>query len=167
LSVQPVATFVRLPAVRQVPGTDSLSHSHVKRLLHHREFYKLALASLQFIFNSANLKLMIMFDFQKLDVYQKSKNLCKEIYSILDEKNFDRVTNDQLRRASFSIMLNIAEGTSRFSNKDRKNFFVTARGSAFECVAILEYLHETEEITLQVSWRVSKDLKKSQKCCLD
>ncbi len=88
-----------------------------------------------------------MFDFQKLDVYQKSKNFCKEIYTILDEKNFDRVTNDQLRRASFSIMFNIAEGTSRFSNKDRKNFFVIARGSAFECVAILEYLHETEEIT--------------------
>jgi four helix bundle protein len=46
-------------------------------------------------------------------------------------------------------MLNIAEGTSRFSNKDRKNFFVIARGSAFECVAIQEYLHETEEITRQ------------------
>jgi four helix bundle protein len=87
-----------------------------------------------------------MFDFQKLDVYQKSKNFCKEIYSILDKKSFDRVTNDQLRRASFSIMLNIAEGTSRFSNKDRKNFFVIARGSAFECAAILEYLHEVAEI---------------------
>ena len=93
---------------------------------------------------------MIMFDFQKLDVYQKSKNFCKEVYSILDEKNFDRVTNDQLRRASFSIMLNIAEGTSRFSNKDRKNFFVIAQGSAFECVAILEYLREIKEITLKV-----------------
>ncbi len=91
-----------------------------------------------------------MFDFQKLDVYQKSKSFCKEIYSILDEKNFDRVTNDQLRTASLSIMLNIAEGTSRFSNKDRKNFFVIARGSAFECVAILEYLQETKEITQQV-----------------
>ena len=47
-------------------------------------------------------------------------------------------------------MLNIAEGTSRFSNKDRKNFFLIARGSAFECVAILEYLQETKEITQQV-----------------
>ena len=97
-------------------------------------------------FNSANLKLLIMFDFQKLDVYQKSKNFCKEIYSILDEKNFDRVTNDQLRRASFSIMLNIAEGSSRFSNKDRKNFMVVARGSAFECAAIIEYLYDVSEI---------------------
>ncbi len=87
-----------------------------------------------------------MWDFQKLEVYQKSKNLCKEITSTLKEKRFDRVTNDQLRRASFSIMLNIAEGTSRFSNKDRKYFFVVARGSSFECVAILEYLVETQEI---------------------
>ena len=67
-----------------------------------------------------------MFDFQKLDVYQKSKNFCKEIYSILDEKNFDSVTNDQLRRAFFSIMLNIDEGTSRFSNKYR-NFFCDSK----------------------------------------
>ncbi len=46
-------------------------------------------------------------------------------------------------------MFNFAEGTSRFRNKDRKNFFVIARGSAFECVDILDYLNETEEITLQ------------------
>jgi len=102
---------------------------------------------------------MIMFYFQKLDVYQKSKNFCKEIYSILDEKNFYRVTNDQLRRASFSIMLNIAEGTSRFSNKDRKNFFVIARGSTFECVAILEYLFETEEITQEIIQKGEKKLE--------
>jgi four helix bundle protein len=87
-----------------------------------------------------------MFDFQKLDVYQKAKTFCKEISRLMMNKNFDRVTNDQLRRASFSIMLNIAEGSSRFSNKDRKNFLVIARGSAFECVAILEYLYEMNDL---------------------
>jgi four helix bundle protein len=88
-----------------------------------------------------------MFDFQKLEVYQKAKNFCKEITATINEKRFDRVTNDQLRRASFSIMLNIAEGSSRFSNRDRKNFLVIARGSVFECVAIMEYLYETKEIS--------------------
>jgi four helix bundle protein len=87
-----------------------------------------------------------MFDFQKLDVYQKAKSFCKDITRLLMNKDFDRVTNDQLRRASFSIMLNIAEGSSRFSNKDRKNFLVIARGSAFECMAILEYLYEMNEL---------------------
>ena len=88
-----------------------------------------------------------MFDFQKLQVYQKAKDFCKQISELLQTGNFDRVTNDQLRRASFSIMLNIAEGTSRFSNRDRKNFMVIARGSAFECVAILEFLMEMNQIS--------------------
>jgi four helix bundle protein len=44
-------------------------------------------------------------------------------------------------------MLNIAEGSSRFSNKDRKNFMVVARGSVFESAAILEYLNEINLIT--------------------
>ena len=91
-----------------------------------------------------------MFDFQKLDVYQKAKEFNKDINKILASKTFDRVTNDQFRRASFSIMLNIAEGSSRFSNKDRRNFLVVSRGSAFECAAILEYLFEINELTKKI-----------------
>jgi len=87
-----------------------------------------------------------MFDFQKLDVYQKAKAFCIMMHKLISSENFDRTTNDQLRRASFSIMLNIAEGSSRFSNKDRKNFMVVARGSAFECTAIVEYLYEVDAI---------------------
>jgi four helix bundle protein len=87
-----------------------------------------------------------MFDFCKLDVYQKAKAFCILMNKLISAGNFDRTTNDQLRRASFSIMLNIAEGSSRFSNKDRKNFMVVARGSALECAAIIEYLYEASEI---------------------
>jgi four helix bundle protein len=87
-----------------------------------------------------------MFDFCKLDVYQKAKTFCILMNKSISSGNFDRTTNDQLRRASFSIMLNIAEGSSRFSNKDRKNFMVIARGSAFESAAILEYLYEINSI---------------------
>jgi four helix bundle protein len=54
---------------------------------------------------------------------------------------------DQLRRASISIVLNIAEGTSRFSDADKRNFYVIARGSVFECVAIFDLLR-SEEILL-------------------
>jgi four helix bundle protein len=87
-----------------------------------------------------------MFDFCKLDVYQKAKAFCILMHKLISNRNFDRTTNDQLRRASFSIMLNIAEGSSRFNNKDRKNFMIVARGSAFECAAIIEYLYEVAEI---------------------
>ena len=87
-----------------------------------------------------------MFDFQKLTVYQKAKDFNKEVASLIKKQNFDSTTRDQLRRASFSILLNIAEGSSRFSNKDRKHFMVISRGSAFECVAILDYLQDNNEI---------------------
>ena len=56
-----------------------------------------------------------MFDFEKLEVYGKAKKLNNTISSFLASKKIDRVTHDQLRRASFSIMLNIAEGSGRFT----------------------------------------------------
>ncbi len=52
----------------------------------------------------------------------------------------DSHVKDQLGRASFSIALNIAEGSGKFSKADRKNYFTTARGSVFECVAVLDIL---------------------------
>jgi four helix bundle protein len=87
-----------------------------------------------------------MFDFEKLSVYLKAKEFNKKIHVLLSEHNLDRTTNDQLRRASLSIMLNIAEGSGRFTNADKRNFYVIARGSVFECVAILDYLNDLEQI---------------------
>lgn len=84
-----------------------------------------------------------MFDFEKLDVYQKAKQFNKEVYAFLkNTKVIDSVSKNQLRRASLSIMLNIAEGSSRFSKADRRNFFVIARGSVFECVAVFDFLKD-------------------------
>jgi four helix bundle protein len=87
-----------------------------------------------------------MFDFVKLDVYQKAKSFCVTVHKNISSKHLNKTADDQLRRASLSIMLNIAEGSSRFSNKDRKNFMVIARGSAFESAVILEYLFEISVI---------------------
>jgi four helix bundle protein len=39
-----------------------------------------------------------------------------------------------------SVMLNIAEGSGRFGLRDKRNFYVIARSSIFECVALLEIL---------------------------
>ena len=54
---------------------------------------------------------------------------------------------DQLRRASLSISLNIAGGNGRWRANDRKNFSRIARGSAFECVPVLELCKRKKLIT--------------------
>jgi four helix bundle protein len=60
-----------------------------------------------------------MFDFEKLDVYQKAKAFNSEVYLYIQmAKSLDSTTKNQLGRASLSIMLNIAEGSSRFSKAD-------------------------------------------------
>jgi len=89
-----------------------------------------------------------MFDFEKLDVYQKAKSFNSFVYQYIQSyKGLDSTTKNQLRRASLSIMLNIAEGSSRFSKPDRRNFFVIARGSIFECVAIFNFMKEHKLLT--------------------
>jgi four helix bundle protein len=104
-----------------------------------------------------------LFDFCKLDVYQKAKGFCLMISKTLLCGKYERIVSDQLRRASLSIMLNIAESSSRFSSKDRKNFMVIARGSAFECAAILEYMFETAGITEEKFKSGTEDLEEISK----
>ena len=79
------------------------------------------------------------FMFENLDVYQKAIDLIDQITSLTKgfPKGFYFLT-DQLNRASLSIATNIAEGNGRFTKPDRKNFFIIARGSAQECVPLLE-----------------------------
>lgn len=55
-----------------------------------------------------------------------------------------QVAHDQLRRSAFSIMLNIAEGAGRFMNKEKHNFYVISRSSAFESIA--SNLHEDTKV---------------------
>ena len=61
--------------------------------------------------------------------------------SILSRK-LDKYVFDQLRRASFSIVLNIAEGSGRFTKPDKRRFFIIARSSLFETIAILDILKD-------------------------
>jgi four helix bundle protein len=87
-----------------------------------------------------------MFEFQKLEVYKKAKSFHRDCKKLILEKKLDRYVIDQLGRASFSIVLNIAEGSGKFSKPDRRNFFIIARGSVFECIAILDILHDQKII---------------------
>jgi len=89
-----------------------------------------------------------MFDFEKLTAYSKAKlfniKIKKDILSI---KTLEKTTKDQLRRAALSIVLNIAESTSRFSNADKRHFYIIARGSLIESIATLDLLKDEFVIT--------------------
>jgi four helix bundle protein len=79
------------------------------------------------------------FMFEKLEVYQKAVGLAEVIFKIAAELPRGQAPlGDQFKRAALSISLNIAEGNGRWHIKDRKNFFLIARGSTFECVPLLE-----------------------------
>jgi four helix bundle protein len=52
-----------------------------------------------------------------------------------------------LGRASFSVVLNIAEGSGKFSRADRRSFFVISRASIFECVAVMDILSDEKIIS--------------------
>ena len=79
------------------------------------------------------------FMFENLEVYQKSVDLSEKVINLTEvfPKGYYFLT-DQLNRASLSIATNIAEGNGRFTTKDRRNFFIIARGSIHECIPLLE-----------------------------
>src|SRR4051812_45916991 len=86
------------------------------------------------------------FEFQNWPVYESALDFVAQAYRLCSDLPKDSATGlrDQLRRASQSIPLNIAEGCSRYTSKDKANFFRIARGSVFECVAILDVAKKLE-----------------------
>src|ERR1700755_389089 len=78
-----------------------------------------------------------MFNFEKLEVWQKSIALADVIYSQTRSFPTDErfgLTN-QMRRAAVSVSSNIAEGSSRSSKTDFGRFIEISTGSLFEVVS--------------------------------
>ncbi len=77
---------------------------------------------------------MYIYSFEKLSVWKESIELVKIIYKITNrfpsEEKFGLTS--QLRRASISISSNLAEGTSRNTNKDKAHFTTISFSSAME-----------------------------------
>jgi four helix bundle protein len=95
-----------------------------------------------------------MFDFEKLDVYKKAKHFNAGLREFIKNARLDSCTKDQLRRASFSVVLNLAEGSGRFTHRDRRNFYIIARSSIFECIAILDVLKDESIIEENVFYGI-------------
>jgi four helix bundle protein len=83
-----------------------------------------------------------MFDFEKLIIYGKAKEYYSQLQDLTESEYLKQPLKNQLERASLSIILNIAEGSGRKTKPAKKNFMIIARGSVFECVAILDLLQQ-------------------------
>lgn len=82
--------------------------------------------------------------FEELDVWQKALILVKEIYELTNSEKFrkDFSLVDQLRRASVSILSNIAEGFERGSNTEFIQFLYISKGSSGEVRSQLYIAYE-------------------------
>jgi four helix bundle protein len=89
-----------------------------------------------------------MFDFEKLDVYQEAKSLNELVIHHIFNHVKDDYINHQWKRSTMSIVLNLAEGTSRISSSEKKHFYTVSRSSVFECVAIMDILRGQNMLSL-------------------
>ena len=89
------------------------------------------------------------FNYRKLIVYSKSKDLVKSTYSLLKKfpKEEQYALCDQIRRAVISVPSNIVEGNARASEKEKARFFDIAYGSLMESLCQLEIAKELRYIS--------------------
>ena len=96
------------------------------------------------------------FNFEKLTVYQKALDLANHIYKVTKDwpREYSFSLADQLRRASLSVVLNIAEGASR-TKLEFKRFITISRSSCHECIPIFEIAYKQGIIDLKrkEEWR--------------
>ena len=109
---------------------------------------------------------------EELDVFKLSHSLTLEIYGITksfpDEEKFGLIS--QMRKAAYSIPMNLMEGAHRLSSKEYRQFIGIARGSVGEMkyqlllVRDLNYISDNEYSDLMSKYeRVSQMLTKLAK----
>ena len=90
--------------------------------------------------------MFLQLNHQKLDVYKFSKTFVLECYKLTkylpSDERFGMIS--QIRRAALSVHLNIAEGSSRKSEVERKRYYEVARGSVIEIDAALDIASELQ-----------------------
>ena len=97
---------------------------------------------------------MYLFSFEKLDVCQNSREFVLLIYKLTTKFPSTEIfgITSQIKRSTSSIATNIAEGTSRNTNKDKARFLSISYSSATETLnhliisKDLKYINEDDYI---------------------
>jgi four helix bundle protein len=88
--------------------------------------------------------------FEEIQVWKKAREITKLVYQLTNNSLFSRDfgLRDQMRRASVSIMANIAEGHGRRTRTEFANFLNLSRGSATEVQSHLYVAWDLEYISI-------------------
>jgi four helix bundle protein len=92
---------------------------------------------------------MEKFRFLKWSVYKESQDLFTLIIRVIDKipREYRFELGNQIIRSSFSVVLNIAEGSGKNSDRELNRFFEIALGSLYETLAGIDTLRHNGFIT--------------------
>lgn len=107
--------------------------------------------------------MFLQLNHKNLEAYKVSRELLIACYDISKSLPSDERYNltQQIRRAALSVKLNIAEGSSRKSETERKRYYEIARGSIIEIDAAIESAFDLDYTTKEKIEPLSKILNKS------
>ena len=101
-----------------------------------------------------------MSGYRELQVYERSYQAARAIYRITKEfpKEEQYGMVDQMRRASLSIALNIAEGyAKKESQQEFKRFLLMAMGSANEMEVLIDFAGDEGYISEETHEKAAKE----------
>lgn len=95
--------------------------------------------------------------FEDLRAWKTARSLTNEVYALTKRESFanDWALKDQIRRASISVMLNIAEGFESRTRPQFINFLGTAKASAGEVRSRLVIAHDQEYLSDETFSRIN------------
>ncbi|MDD5290708.1 MAG: four helix bundle protein [Patescibacteria group bacterium] len=101
---------------------------------------------------------MKTFRFFDFPVYEQAKRCYKNIL-IISIRVQDYSFRDQIKRAALSVILNIAEGSAKKSDKDFAKFLEISVASANEVAACLDIMRDFKKISDKESEVLKEDLE--------
>ena len=111
-------------------------------------------------------KRIVMRDFKKLEVWQLGMEIADQVFEIFDTIPWQQAGNkirDQATDAACSIPSNIAEGSSRRSEKEKYRYYEFALGSSFELQTRMLVIQRRKYADSEVIERLLQKIELEQK----
>ncbi|MBI2731068.1 MAG: four helix bundle protein [Sphingobacteriales bacterium] len=109
-----------------------------------------------------------MLNFKNLKIWQKGFKIAVTTYKLTSmfPKEEKYSISSQMNRSAVSVPSNIAEGSSRSSNKDYNRFLETALGSSFELETQLTIAQAVNFGSKELRYELFKEIDQEQKMLL-